>query len=59
MEKKKNFGIMEESHSLQEMRAGLLQRISTLSHEEQLEVLKYIEGGALHERCAGSVVLGR
>lgn len=55
MKKEKNFGIMEESHSLQELRAGLLQRISTLSRDEQLEVLKFIEGGALHahERCTG------
>ena len=61
MEKKEKLDIMvnDDEKSLQEARKNLIERFYRLSEDEQMEVLEFIEGGALRERCTGHVVLGR
>lgn len=51
--------IMSKQCQLQESKEKLIQKVLTLSTSELAELLEFIEGGALYERCTEKLVSGQ
>lgn len=48
-----------EQSDLQKAKEDIIQKITTLTSEELNELLEFIEGGALCERCTEKLVSGQ
>lgn len=51
--------IISKQRQLQESKEKLIQKVLTLSASELAELLEFIEGGALYERCTEKLVSGQ